>query len=1214
MRECPDADTLAKLLEDQLATNLLIPVEEHVERCEKCQMHLENSTREGSGQAVRAYRASKRESAAVNADLIQRLSESTKIFGQFSNYDSAPRIESQDLSPRVEGYEILGEIDRGGMAIVYKARHLRLNRLVALKMVTSVSPRATGFRERLRMEARALAQLRHPNIVQVFDFGEQNGMPYFSLELVEGTNLARWLAGTPRVPRIAAQIVETLARAVEYAHQHGVLHRDLKPANVLVAESVPSAEDGSVPPLKVSDFGLSKAIDGGTVAEQFSEAGALLGTPSYMAPEQARSGDQPVGCTADVYSLGAILYEILSGRPPFLASTPLQTLLQVVHDDPVPIRRLQQQMPRDLATICDKCLEKDPARRYSSAALLADDLTRFLNHEPVLARPLGPAGRLRHWVRRRPTAASFIAALIAVVVLGFSLVLWQWQEASQARHRAETLATSEADARRQAERTAAELILDQSLELCEQGEVGAGMTGLANGLRRAVQSGLSDLEPAFRANLACWSSRLQASSQSPPQGASITSVAFSPDGKRLLVGRWANKFEVPGPGEAQLYDPAGWIPIGPPLQHNGPVTAVAFSPDGTRLLTAGRDGSVGLWDAATGKAVRPMHIHLQAVFAVAFSSDGKTYAAGGVARNSESAGEVHLWKTETGEEAIEPLSTAGPVQSLAFSPDGSALLTGSNEPAAEQPQPRGEAILWNLESGQPIGPVMHHAAPIRTVGFNPNGKFLLTGSDDQTTRLWERDTGRPAGRALTHPYPILSATFSPDGKTIIVAGGNSRVRGGEGAVGFWDTLTGKPLVSPLNHPDIVHGVAVRPDGRAIATACRDGRIRLWELANARAAIERIAPFTPSAIRFSSSNNHWVLVGGDDPITHRSCSLVWDVSTDRRVGVVKIYPALMEALAFAPDGQSYAFADKAKQLHFIDAATGKSLAAALEVPQKIESLAFHADGKSLLISTKERLARWVRLPDGAILRDFTSDKKGVNAAIFSPDGRSILTGGADGYVQIHRTDGEPDSPPIAASPQQIRALAFHSTGRTIIVGTEEGTARAYDAATGEPVGPPLIHDEQVVWTAGYTGDGEQIYTIAGSGYRDWGTLRFWDAARGSLLARAVHFRAVVKATDYHRCSMLLATAGWDGDIRLWDARSGKAVGPGLRCAYTVSGVSFSPDGQSLAACCDLDRTLRIWNIPKPVEGTPDEIDRWVQLLMEGNQVAIGDGAIPAAQTK
>ncbi len=311
-------------------------------------------------------------------------------------------------APTVGGYEILAELGRGGMGVVYKARQLRLNRIVALKMILRTGAAADEVaRFRFRIEAEAIARLQHPNIVQIHEVGEHEGRPFFSLEFVEGGSLQQKLQAAPQPPREAARLAETLARAMHAAHERGIVHRDLKPANVLLTpEGTP----------KITDFGLAKRLD---APDGHTRTGVILGTPSYMAPEQAQGEAKTVTHAADVWALGAVLYEMLTGRPPFHGANTWATVAQVLTQEPVPPGRLQPAVPRDLDTICLKCLQKDPGKRYATATALADDCAAFLEGRPIMARPAGCWERAVKWARRRPATAALVA--VSVLALAFAL-------------------------------------------------------------------------------------------------------------------------------------------------------------------------------------------------------------------------------------------------------------------------------------------------------------------------------------------------------------------------------------------------------------------------------------------------------------------------------------------------------------------------------------------------------------------------------------------------------------------------------------------------------------------------------------------------------------------------------------------------------------------------------------------------------------------------
>jgi hypothetical protein len=347
-----------------------------------------------------------------------------------------------ELLPEIAGYEVLELLGRGGMGVVYKARQLGLDRTVALKMVLNGFQATQKDLTRFRAEAAALGRLQHPNIVQIYDVGDSGGRPYFVFEFVAGGSLAEYVQATPQPVRPAAQLIETLARAVHAAHAQGVIHRDLKPANILLRDDREEGRSASrnrsplaflVP--KITDFGLAKCVGfemDGMAPDQGGQTvtGDLVGTPNYMAPEQAMVPRRPVGPAADIYALGATLYELLTGRPPFTGETPLATVLQVIDNEPVSVTSLQPNVPRDLETICLKCLRKEPHQRYASALELAEDLQRFLGDVPIRARPARVVEKSWRWVRRHPAPAGLLAAgllapavaLVAMSLLSASLV------------------------------------------------------------------------------------------------------------------------------------------------------------------------------------------------------------------------------------------------------------------------------------------------------------------------------------------------------------------------------------------------------------------------------------------------------------------------------------------------------------------------------------------------------------------------------------------------------------------------------------------------------------------------------------------------------------------------------------------------------------------------------------------------------------------------
>jgi eukaryotic-like serine/threonine-protein kinase len=467
---CPSADDLRAFTVGRLAADARERIACHIESCAACLTRLNQLTEERDALLADLRRP-------VPADLF---AESRKAGGRPREVERSPGSAGRLAVP---GYEILQELGRGGMGVVYQARQASLNRLVALKVILAGLHAGTEQRARFRIEAEAVARLQHSNIVQIHEVGEHDGQAYLALEFVDGSSLARRLAGSPLPPTAAARLVETLARAMYHAHQRGIVHRDLKPANVLLtADGIP----------KITDFGLAKRLEGEGVT---GSSGAILGTPSYMAPEQARGDSRQVGPAADIYALGAILYELLTGRTPFKAAMALETLQQVLHQEPVPPRRLQPGVPRDLETICLKCLHKEPARRYADAEALAEDLRRFQAGEPIRARPLGLAARGWKWARRRPASAALVGVTVLALVGGVTGALWYAQR-ERDRANQESALRREADDQREQARAVLGFFENRVLAAARpEGEPGG--LGKDATIRAAVDAAEPTIEQAF---------------------------------------------------------------------------------------------------------------------------------------------------------------------------------------------------------------------------------------------------------------------------------------------------------------------------------------------------------------------------------------------------------------------------------------------------------------------------------------------------------------------------------------------------------------------------------------------------------------------------------------------------------------------------------------------------------------------------------------------
>jgi len=974
-------------------------------------------------------------------------------------------------------YELLDEVARGGMGIVYRARQVSLNRIVAVKLILIGRLADKGAIRRFQGEAASAAKLRHPNIVAIHEIGEEGGQHFFSMDYVEGQNLADVIRQQPISMRQAASFLKAIAEAIHYAHEQGLIHRDLKPSNILI--------DGAFEP-RITDFGLARDLKADS---DLTLTGQVLGSPNYISPEQA-SGKTAVSVASDVYSLGAILYHLLSGRPPFAAETLTDTLQQVATKEAVSPRLLNPSVPKDLETICLKCLEKEPAKRYATAAALAQDLGRFLDDAPIAARPVTRAERAWRWCRRKPVIAGLTAAVTLSIVLGFVGIVWQWRRAEQ--HAAES--------RRNL--YAADMMLAQAA--LEAGNTGRAHELLQRYLPRRGEEDLRGWEWRY-----AWD-QCRSTDLFTLEGHTLTvgALALATNGTILASGGFD--------GSIILWDLQTKKPIRTLPEPKG-IYGLAFSKDEKELIVGTAAGEVSFWNCETWQKVTPL-TNLTFIRSLTISPDGKLLAVFGLRI-------LTLWNLADRRE-IKRFPLRGTSElihgGIAFSPDSSVLAYSKGD---------GAIVLWNIPKATTIDELKGHQRYVSALAFSPDGSTLVSGSRDRTVRVWDPASGSELHRITNFASFVGGLAFSPDGGVLAVVGAAQGVK-------LFETRSWEEINTFNGHLDVVGVVVFAPNGKTILTASKDLTIKCWPVA---------ANNEPRARRLPADVNSAALLPGAEGLylshTNQTVSF-WRTDPVREIGRYSFQEARgFSAGMFSPDGKLWVAATTNGVVQIFDHAKERFIA---DLPLAVTTalgpkFAFSADGSMLAGRGKDYTCRVWRVvanadatPVVSEVAAFEMSKRRVWCLRLSPTGRLLAIGYDSGLAEIWNITTRQKLASLVGDKWSLSDIAITRDESTVVTASGSGKVRIWNLKSAREVGGSLSGQLASMQSVAFSQDESRLAGAGGDG-----TVRIWDMrSRQEVATLKLHNERIDRVAFRGDDSLVALAADGFGDARVFVLRAPK----------------------------------------------------------------------------